>query len=76
MLARVRQTSKPCLVFKVYGAGRKCGSATEMAEALGLVFRHAKPSDAAVIGMFPKRKEQVRENCRLVARAIRQAQGA
>ena len=76
MLARVRQTSKPCLVFKVYGAGRKCGSATDMAEALGLVFRHAKPSDAAVIGMFPKRKEQVRENCRLVARAIRQAQGA
>jgi len=76
MLARVRQTSKPCLVFKVYGAGRKCGSATEMAEALGLAFRHAKPSDAVVIGMFPKRKEQVRENCRLVARAIRQAQGA
>jgi hypothetical protein len=76
MLARVRQTSKPCLVFKVYGASRKCGSATEMAEALGLVFSRAKPSDAVVIGMFPKRQEQVRENCRLVARAIRQAQGA
>jgi hypothetical protein len=70
MLERVRNTSKPCLVFKVYGAGRKCGSPEEMRAALGLAFKYAKPGDAVVIGMFPKRQEQVRENCRLVAEAI------
>jgi hypothetical protein len=72
MLQRVRQTRKPCLVFKVYGATRKCGSQEQMREALRQVFRYAKPSDAVVIGMFPKYKEQVRENCRLVAEAARE----
>lgn len=70
MLRRVRQTRKPCLVFKVYGATRKCGSPEQMRDALRQVFRYAKPSDAVVIGMFPKYKEQVRENCRLVAEAV------
>jgi hypothetical protein len=69
MLQRVRQTRKPCLIFKVYGASRRCRSAEDMRDALGQVFRYAKPTDAVVIGMFPKYKDQVRENCRLVADA-------
>jgi hypothetical protein len=72
MLARVRQTAKPCLIFKVYGAGRKCGSPAEMLDALRLVFRYAKPTDAVVMGMFPKEKEQVTENCRLFREALQQ----
>ena len=76
MLARVRQTSKPCLIFKVYGASRKCGSPEQMLEALRLVFRYAKPSDSVVIGMFPKHQEQVRENCRLVMEALAQTQSS
>jgi hypothetical protein len=74
MLRRVRQTSKPCLIFKVYGAGRHCQSTDRMRGALNLTFRYAKPSDAVVIGMFPKYTEQVDENCRLVAEAIRSAE--
>lgn len=70
MLQRVRQTSKPCLIFKVYGAGRKCGSDEEMAAAMRLACRNAKPTDAIVVGMFPKHKEQVRENCRLLKDAL------
>jgi hypothetical protein len=70
MLARVRQTKKPCLIFKVYGASRQCGSPEQMLEALRLVARYAKPSDAVVIGMFPKYKEQVQENCRLLMQAF------
>lgn len=76
MLERVRRTSKPCLIFKVYAASRKCGSSGEMLAALGLAFQYAKPGDAVVIGMFPKRTEQVRENCRLVVEAIQQSHSA
>jgi hypothetical protein len=72
MLTRVRQTSKPCLIFKVYGAGRKCGSPAEMLQALRLVFQYAKPTDAVVLGMFPKEKEQVMENRRLFREAVKQ----
>jgi len=72
MLARVRQTSKPCLIFKVYGASRNCGSPEQMLDALRLAARYAKPTDAIVIGMFPKHSEQVNQNCRLVMQALGQ----
>ncbi len=70
MLKRVRQTSKQCLIFKVYGAGRHCDSPARRAAAVQLAARYAKPSDAMVIGMFPKHSEQVLENCRLVREAL------
>ena len=70
MLRRVKQTSKPCLIFKVYGSGRKCASPGDMLAALRLTFQYAKPSDTVVIGMFPKRSEQVLENCDLLKQAI------
>lgn len=66
MLERVRRVSKPCLIFKVYGATRHCATPQARRAALQLTFRYAKPADAVVIGMFPKYQEQVVENCRLV----------
>jgi hypothetical protein len=70
MLERVHKTTKPCLIFKVYGASRNCSTAESKLAALKLAFRYAKPNDAVVIGMFPKYQEQVRENCQLVKQAI------
>ena len=70
MLERIRRTPKQCLIFKVYAASRKCDSPAQMEAALALALRHAKPSDTVVIGMYPKRSEQVNENCRLFARAL------
>jgi len=70
MLARVRQTSKPCLIFKVYGAMRHCGTPQKMLAALRLAAEYAKPIDCFVIGMYPKQTEQARENCRLVIEAF------
>ncbi len=69
MLKRVKQSRKPCLIFKVYGAGRRCASAADMKAAMRQVFEYAKPSDCVVVGMFPKHKEQVRENCALLIEA-------
>jgi hypothetical protein len=69
MLERVRQTAKPCFIFKVYAASRKCGSAEQMLAALRLAASYAKPTDCFVIGMYPKQSEQVRENCKLVVEA-------
>jgi len=70
MLKRVCQSPKQCLIFKVYGASRKCGSRREMQDALRLVAQYAKPQDCVVIGMFPKYKEQVRENQELVRETL------
>ncbi|MCL5744909.1 MAG: hypothetical protein M1541_13455, partial [Acidobacteria bacterium] len=75
MLQKVRRASKQCLIFKVYGASRHCASREQMLAALRLAFRFAKRSDCVVLGMFPKYKEQVRENCELVAECLRAANG-
>jgi hypothetical protein len=72
MLARVCQTAKQCLIFKVYGASRHCATPQQMLAALRLAAKYAKPTDCFVIGMFPKQSEQVRENCRLVIEAFAQ----
>jgi hypothetical protein len=70
MLARVRQTRRQCLIFKVYGASRHCATPEKMLAALRLVAEYSKPTDCFVIGMYPKQTEQVRENCRLVIEAF------
>ncbi len=71
MLERVRKTSRQCLIFKVYGASRLCRTAEDREKALRLAAGYAKPYDCFVVGMYPRESEQVRENCRLLARALR-----
>ncbi len=71
MLKRVSRTTKPCLIFKVYAATRHSATPAARLAALKLAFRYAKPTDAVVIGMFPKYQEQVEENCRLVLEAAK-----
>ena len=72
MLKRVTQSRRQCLIFKVYGATRRCGSEEGMQAALQQVAASAKPNDAVVIGMFPKHSDQVSHNARLVRRAFTQ----
>ncbi len=70
MLERVRQAKTQCLVFKVYGATRKCASEAQMKEALGEVAAAWKPQDCMVIGMYPRERDQVGENARWLREAI------
>ncbi len=70
MLARVRQTRRQCLIFKIYGATRRCRSEQDMREALREAFAAAKPEDCVILGMFPKHSDQVAQNARLVREVI------
>lgn len=47
-----------------------------MRAAMELACRAAKPGGAFVIGLFPKHKEQVRENCRLLCDAVKAARAS
>jgi len=64
MFERIRNTSKTCLAFKVLGANRLCGSAEEVRDAFEVALTNIKPTDAIVVGMFPKLHDQVAENAR------------
>jgi hypothetical protein len=62
MTAAIRQASKPCLAFKLLAAGRLCWSQQSVEEAFKFAFANIKPTDAVIVGMFPRFSDQVRQN--------------
>lgn len=66
MCARVRQTKKPCLAFKVLGAGRNVASRETTEAAFRFVLGNIKSTDAVIVGMCPKFKDEPLENAEIV----------
>jgi hypothetical protein len=66
MCAAVRRVRKPCLVYKLLAAGRQCGSPGEIRQAFEFAYQNIKPTDAAIVGMYPRYSDQISENTRLV----------
>ncbi len=66
MLELVRQIPKTCLVFKILGASRVCGSPEQIEERFRYVFENIKPNDAVVVGMFQRDRDEIRMNADLV----------
>lgn len=64
----LRQTKKPCFAFKVLAAGRIADRGIE--QAFRTAFESIKPTDAIYVGMFPKFKDEVRENAEIVHRIL------
>ena len=62
----IRQTRKPCFAFKILGAGR----VTNVEAAFKQAFESIKPIDGVIVGMFPKLRDQVRENATIVHRIL------
>ena len=60
----IREVDKPCLAFKIMAAGRN-----DPEEAFRVAFEHIKPSDAVVVGVFPKhRPNEIEQDARLTER--------
>lgn len=66
MYKTIRATQKPCLAFKILGAGRRCNTREKVKHAFKEAFENIKPVDAVVVGMFQKEKDQVFENSEIV----------
>jgi len=66
MAEAVCKVSKPTLVYKVLGAGRKCGSEEQKREAIAWAYKNIKPIDAAIIGLYPRFSDQVTETTKMV----------
>ncbi len=68
MTAVVRRTRKPCLGFKVLAAGRKTSRPEQVATAFDYAYGNIKPSDAVIVGMYPRYRDKVQENAGHVRR--------
>jgi len=68
MFAAIRQTAKPCFAFKILAAGRIADGGVE--QAFRNAFASIKPIDGVYVGVFPQRKDELKENAELVHRIL------
>jgi len=71
MTERIRQVRKPCLAFKILAAGRLCTSPATVERAFAFAYKNIKPSDAAIVGMWPVIFDEVSEDVRLAGKYAR-----
>jgi hypothetical protein len=64
----MRRTKKPCFAFKILAAGRIDDRGAE--QAFRTAFESIKPTDGVFIGLFPRVKDEVRENAERVHRLL------
>ena len=62
-----QQTKKPCVAFKILAAGRVSSPEAAFKRA----FQSIKPTDAVCVGMFPRIKDEVKENTEIVRRILK-----
>ncbi|MHC4716105.1 MAG: hypothetical protein ACYS5V_03990 [Planctomycetota bacterium] len=59
MCRMIRAVDKPVLAFKILAAGRKCASQEQVAEAFRFAYASVKPTDAIVVGLFPRDADEL-----------------
>jgi hypothetical protein len=67
----MQQTRKPCFAYKIMAAGRISERAADA--AFKTAYASIKPTDAVFVGMFPRVKDEVRENAERVCRILGKA---
>jgi hypothetical protein len=60
----MRQTPKTCFAFKILAAGRIADDG--IAQAFRTAFSSIKPHDGVYVGMFPRIKDEIKENAEIV----------
>lgn len=70
MFRAIRQSRKPCLAFKILAAGRLTDTPEAIDRAFRFAFENIKPTDAVIVGMYPRYSDQVRENAERVRRIL------
>jgi hypothetical protein len=64
----MRHTRRPCFAFKILAAGRIADGGIE--RAFRTAFDSIKPIDGIYVGVFPRVKDEVRENAEIVHRIL------
>jgi len=66
MCETIGKTTKTCLAFKILAAGRTCDTPEQVRKAFEFVLGHIKPTDAVIVGMYPRYTDQIKENADFV----------
>jgi hypothetical protein len=66
MLGVIRQVKKPCLAFKILGAGWHCNDDSQVEEAFQYALTNIKKTDGIIVGMWPKYRDEISQNVALL----------
>jgi len=58
----MRQVKQPCFGFKILAAGRACRNDRRVREGFKFAFTNIKPTDAVIVGMFPRYTDEIQFN--------------
>lgn len=58
----MRQVDQPCLGFKILAAGRMGFKRETVRKAFAFALKNIKPTDGVIVGMYPRFRDEVREN--------------
>ena len=64
----MRQTSRPCLAFKILAAGRLSERKESVEQAFRECFQSIKPNDAVIVGIYDRYADQPAENAEYTRR--------
>jgi hypothetical protein len=70
MCKMIRATQKPCVAFKVFGAGRNIGSPETVEKSIRFALTNIKPTDAIILGTYARFKDEMKENAETVRRIL------
>ena len=65
MFKAIRETRKPCLAFKILAAGRLSERPEWVVDAFRRSFQSIKPTDAVIVGIYDRYRDQAAENAEL-----------
>ncbi len=68
MLGVVAQVKKPCLVFKILGAGWHCSTDQGVEDAFEYALTRIKKNDAIIVGFWPKFKDELAQNVQFLCK--------
>ncbi len=76
MCRTILAVDKPVLAFKILAAGRHCATQPEVRRAFRQAYAHIKPTDAVVVGLFPKYADQLTTDLSYAEEACRASAAA
>jgi hypothetical protein len=68
MLKVIQQVKKPCLAFKILGAGWHCGTDQAVEDAFEYTLTQIKKTDAIIVGFWPKYKDELSQDIELLCK--------
>ncbi len=68
MLQVIQQVKKPCLAFKILGAGWHCGTDQSVEEAFEYALTRIKKTDAIIVGFWPKFKDELAQDLQFLCK--------